>query len=268
MTVTAVAAIVVTAVASGIWGGLLTVNLATTPALPWSAVAALLLLWGAWRYADGEGPPARTASARRMGLRANRIDSRTFVLALIAGGCALCALVGAWIVLYQSGAMAGNRVPDFAQYPLGTVIAVIAVAAIVGAVTEEGAFRGYVQGLLEGRARPATAIIVTSLLLAPEHAATQGFAWPTFVFYLLVDAMLGTTAYLCDSILPGIVIHAAGLATFFAWIWPADAARVTGAAAMSQPWFSIHVVQIVVFGAASLVAYRRLSAAGLRRQIA
>jgi membrane protease YdiL (CAAX protease family) len=266
MVATGLGALIATGVASGIWGGLLTANLATTPAVPWSAPVMLLLLALVWMYAGGRGPPARTQATRRASLRATSIDRRTFLLALVAGGSALIALIGVWIVSFQSGAMRGNSVPDFSPYPLQTVVAVIVTAAVMGAVTEEGAFRGYAQGLFERRWPAAVAIGVTALLLAPGHAATQGFALPTFVFYLLVDAMLGATAYLCGSILPGVAIHAAGLAVFFAWIWPNDAARPIGTAALSQTWFWIHVAQVAVFGIASIVAYRRLAATQPRRQ--
>ena len=266
MVATGLGALIAAGIASGIWGGLLTANLATTPALPWSAPVMLLLLAFAWMYAGGRGPPKRTQATRRGSLRGTGIDRAAIGLALVAGGCALIALIGVWIVLFESGAMHGNSVPDFSAYPLQTVVAVIVTAAVMGAVTEEGAFRGYAQGLFEQRWSAAVAIGVTALLLAPGHAATQGFALPTFVFYLLVDAMLGVTAYLCGSILPGIAIHAAGLAVFFAWIWPNDAARPIGAAALSETWFWIHVAQIAIFGIASIVAYRRLAAAHPRRQ--
>ena len=46
------------------------------------------------------------------------------MLALVAGGSALIALIGLWIVSFQSGAMRGNSVPDFSPYPLQTVVAV------------------------------------------------------------------------------------------------------------------------------------------------
>jgi membrane protease YdiL (CAAX protease family) len=257
--VTGVAAIVATAVISAIWAGLLTANLAATPGVPWSVPIAAGLLWLAWRWADGHGPPMRTAAQRHVSLRARSIAWVRFALALLAGGCALIALAGWWIVSFESGAMRGNRMPDLSAYPLVTVAPVIVMAAVVGGVTEEAAFRGYVQSLLERRHSPVIAVLVTAIVLAPEHAATQGFAVPTFVFYLLVDLMLGTTAYLTQSIVPGIVIHAAGLAMFFTLIWPADAARPTGAAAAAQLWFWIHVAQVGVFGVGSVFAYRRLA---------
>jgi membrane protease YdiL (CAAX protease family) len=261
----AVLTLVLTGLASGVWAGLLTLNLNTSPALPWAAVAMACVLWLAWKYADGRWWPQRTSAARHRLLRARRIDASAFTLALVAGGLSLVALAGVWILSFQSGLMRGNALPDFSQYPLQSVVAVLVMAAVVGGVTEEAGFRGYFQSLLE-RSYPAwVSIVVTALLLAPGHAATQGFAWPTFVFYLLVDAMLGTTAYLCNSILPGIVVHAAGLAMFFALIWPNDAQRTVGAAALDDHWFWLHAAQVVVFAALAMAAYRRLAAAMPRR---
>jgi hypothetical protein len=130
----------------------------------------------------------------------------------------------------------------------------------VGAATEEAAFRGYLQSLLERRTSGAAAIVVTALCLAPGHASTQGFAWPTFAFYLVVDVMLGTVANLCDSILPAIAVHAAGLAAFFTLIWPDDPRRIVGAAALHDLWLWTHLAQAVIFTGLALLAFRRLAA--------
>jgi membrane protease YdiL (CAAX protease family) len=256
----ALLALIATALASGLWAGLLIENLHTTPAIPWSAVAMAGVLYGAWQSANGRGWPRRTSAARRALLRARRVEPAAFALALLAGGLALIALGALWIVLFQTGWMRGNRLPDFSSYPPQTVAATLAMAAVVGAVTEEAAFRGYLQSLLERRCSPRVSILLAALALAPGHAATQGPALPTLGFYLLVDAMLGLTAFLTDSILPGLVVHAAGLAAFFAWIWPADAGRAIGAAALHDPWLWIHTGQAAVFTALAIVAYCRLAA--------
>jgi membrane protease YdiL (CAAX protease family) len=258
----AAATLVLTGLASGVWGALLTINLRTTPAVPWAVVVMAAVLWLGWRYANGWGWPQRTSAVRRTLLRARPIGASAFVLALLAGALSLVALTGLWIVFSQTGVMSGNKLPDFSQYPWLSVMATIAMAAVVGAVTEEAGFRGYFQSLLERRYPAWLSIIATALVLAPAHAATQGIALPTFVFYLLVDAMLGTTAYLCNSILPGIVVHAAGLAVFFAFIWPADAHRLIGNAALDDAWFWVHAAQVGVFSALAIVAYRRLAAIG------
>jgi len=251
--------VILSALVSGVWAALLTENLRTTPALPWSCVAMAGVLWLAWEYAGGRGWPERTSATRRALLRARRVDRSTLGLALAAGGLSLGALAGLWIAAFQTGWMSGNPLPDFSLYPWQTVAAVIAMAAVVGAVSEEAGFRGYFQSLLERRWSPRVSVLGAALLLAPGHASTQGFALPTFGFYLLVDVMLGTTAYLCDSILPGIALHAAGLVVFFALIWPFDAGRAVGAPALRDPWLWIHAAQAIGFAVLALLSFRRLA---------
>ena len=133
-------------------------------------------------------------------------------------------------------------------------------ASLVNAVAEEVAFRGYLQGALEPRVGGAAAIAITALVMAPAHGATQGFVWPTFVFYLAVDAMLGATAYLTDSVLPGIATHAFGILVFFTLVWPNDSARqplTAGSAA--DVWLWLHAAQAVLFAGLSLWAFARLA---------
>jgi len=136
-------ALVVTTAVSGLWSALVVANLKISPAVPWASPAMAVLLWVMWRYAGGRWWPNQTAHARRLYLRANRVSIRVFMAALVAGACSLVALAGIWIVLFQTGVMRGNRLPDFSQYPLSTVVAVLVTASLVGGLVEEAGFRGY-----------------------------------------------------------------------------------------------------------------------------
>lgn len=248
-------AFTLTMLTGGVWTALLAVNLSSTPALPWCVPAMALLLWGLWQYLRGRGWPARTSAARRHYLRANSVSATVWTWSLLAGALSIVALTGLWIVLFQLLPMRGNRLPDFSQFPLLTVGLVLVMGSLVNAVAEEAGLRGYLQGLLETDFGGPLAILITALVIAPGHGLTQGFAWPTFLFYLIVDVMFGALAYFTRSILPGIVVHAVGIFAFFAVVWPDDAARPppTGDA-----WFYVHVGQAVIFGVAALVAFRRL----------
>jgi membrane protease YdiL (CAAX protease family) len=254
-----VLALVLTSLASGLWGALLLVNLQTSPAVPWAVVAMAVLLWTMWQYAGGRWWPSKTSRARRAFLRANRVSTRIFTMALVSGACSLVALTGIWIVLFQTGLMRGNQVPDFSHYPTLTVVAVLMMAAVVGAFTEEAGFRGYVQVALEREFSAPVAIAIAALALTPGHGVTQGFAWPTVLFYLLVDVMLGVTAYLCNSVWPGVAIHANGLLIFFAFVWPFDSRRPLVGNAVTDWWFWVHAAQALVFSVLAVLAFRRLS---------
>jgi len=69
-------AVVMTGLVSGVWGGLLLANLATTPAAPWAAAAMALVLWTLWSYLGGRGPPASTQANDCCGAVRFRRDSR------------------------------------------------------------------------------------------------------------------------------------------------------------------------------------------------
>ena len=256
---TGLLALVLTTLISAIWGALLATNLNTSPGVPWAAGVMAGFLWLAWQYAGGRWRPRRTSEARRLSLRATPVGGRVLAWALGAGVLALIALTGTWIVLFQTGLMRGNTLPDYSRYPPLTVAAALAMASVLGGLTEEAAFRGYFQGMLERECPAPLAITMTAMLMAPGHALTQGFAWPTFVFYLLVDIMLGVTAYLCNSVWPSAVVHAAGLLIFFTLVWPSDSARPLAGDAIRDGWLWIHSGQAAIFLVLATLAFLRLA---------
>lgn len=253
-------AFALTAVVGGVWSALLSVNLATSPAIPWAVVVMAALLWLLWRYLGGAGWPRGTAQARGQSLRARRLPGRVFVWAVGAGLLAIVALAGFWIVLFQLAHLPATRaLPGYAQYPLVTVALALVMASLVGAVAEEAMFRGYFQGLLEGAVGGVAAILITALVMAPEHALTQGFVWPTVLFYLVVDIMLGATAFLTQSILPSLVTHGVGLLVFFTLVWPGDVIRQAVGSGAPELWFWLHGAQTFVFAVLATFAFIHLA---------
>jgi membrane protease YdiL (CAAX protease family) len=251
-------AIVLTAASGALWSALLLFNLKVSPAIPWSAVIALGLSGLAFAWLGGKWAPARTQSARKTYLRATPVRPGIFATAIAAGALGIIALAGFWIVLFQLVKMPGNS-SDFSKLPTLTVAALLATSALIGAVFEEAGFRGYFQGTLERYVRAPVAILMCALVMAPEHAATQGFVWPTMLFYLLVDVMLGASAALTKSILPGVVVHAIGLAVFFGIVWPADQTRALVWQHGADIWFWLHAGQTILFGLASVLLFVRLA---------
>jgi membrane protease YdiL (CAAX protease family) len=252
-------ALALTMFAGGVWSGLLVANLQTSPSIPWAVAAMAPLLWLMWQYLDGRWWPRSTSQLRHRCLRARRVAGPVFAWALIAGCLSIVSLTGFWIVLLGLVKVHGNPLPDFSQYPILTVVLVIGMASLVAAAAEEAGFRGYLQGLLEHKVGGPLAILLGALLMEPGHGATQGFAWPTMLFYFLVDVMFGTTAYLTNSILPSLVIHTIGLTVFFSLVWPNDPARQLIESGAADPWFWIHVAQAVVFAMLAIVAFKRLA---------
>ena len=249
----------ITVFGAGVWATLVTVNLASTPGIPWSVPVMAVLLWLMWLYLGGKGWPRSTSRARRFCLRANPVPGSVFAWAQVAGGLSLVALAGYWIVLSQLVKMPGNAVPDFSNYPLRTVVLTIAMASLAAPLTEEPAFRGYCQVILERQFRPPTAVIISSILFSLAHGPTQGFLWPKLLVYFFVGVMFGTTAHLANSIVPNIPVHFFGLLIFFTLIWPRDATRGLLAETGADAWFWIHLAQAAVFTVLAILAYVRLA---------
>jgi membrane protease YdiL (CAAX protease family) len=186
------------------------------------------------------------------------VPAKLFATAVAAGATCLVALAGLWIVLFEMVKVPGNSA-DFSRFPVWTVTVAITTAALVGAVFEEGGFRGYFQGTLERYLPGPVAIAICALVMAPEHALTQGFVWPTMAFYLLVDIMLGFCARITRSVVPGIVVHTLGLMLFFGVVWPADKTRTQIWAHGADAWFWLHAGQAVLFGVAGIWLFVRLA---------
>ena len=251
--------IALTLVVGGIWTALLAGNLALSPAIPWAVPVMAVLLGLMWAYLGGRFVPRRTSAARRRYLRARLVAAPVFAWALAAGLLSIVALAGLWIVLYQLAHLPPRALPNFSRYPLLTAALLLVMASLVNAVAEEASFRGYFQGALERRLSGPAAILLVAVVMAPEHASTQGFVWPTLLFYLCADVMLGTLVYLTGSILPGVVVQSLGLLVFFTLVWPGDVLRHLVAAGDASLWFWLHVAQTVVFAALALLAFTRLA---------
>lgn len=263
-------ALLLIGLAGAVWAALAYANLKTTPSIPWCLPAIAAALWLMWRYLGGRGRPRSTSASRRRLLRANPVTRQALTWSLIAGILAIVALAGYWIVLFSLVRLPPNPlVPqNFVSSPV-MIAAFILGASLVAPIAEESAVRGYLQSSLEREFRPATAVLLSSVVFALAHV-TQGVMWPKLFLYLLVGVTFGTMAYLNDSILPVIPVHFLADVTFFVLIWPHDAGRTLVSQSGAGLWFWVHVAQAVGFTCLAIVAFRRLArvTAEHRRELA
>jgi len=242
----------------GAWGALLVTNLRTDPAIPWAVPAMAVVLWLMWKYLGGIWWPRSTSEARRLYLRANPVPGRVIAWTLLAGVLSIVALAGCWIVLFQLVKMSPNVLPDFSQYPLLTTVLVIVMASLVSPVTEEAAFRGYCQVILEREFAGPAAVSISSVLFALAHL-THGFFWPKLLVYFLVGVVFGVIAYLTRSTIPALPVHIIGDLTFFTLVWPHDASRRLVWNGGADTWFWIHVAQAIIFTVLAIPAFMRVA---------
>ena len=182
-------------------------------AVPWAVLVMAVYLYFLWRWLRGDGAPGSTSADRRKSLRANAISPDLFVMTVFAGILGFVALVPFTILLGRLVTLNQARpikLPD--GMPSITAFALIVMASIVAGVVEEAAFRGYMQGPIERRFGPATAILLPGALFGLAHFTHHPSVAVLSVlpFYVLVAAVYGMMAYASNSILPGIALHAGG----------------------------------------------------------
>jgi len=153
-----------------------------------------------WQYLSGTGWPRRTSAIRRRYLRANHVSAKPYALAVLTGVLGVIALAGVWIVLFQLAKTPANVLADGSKYPLMTVVLVTVMSSLVSPISEEIAFRGYSQQVLEGQFSGLTAVVLSSTLFMLAHA-NHGLYWTKLSVYFLAGLTFGAIALLTDSIL-------------------------------------------------------------------
>jgi hypothetical protein len=95
--------------------------------------------------------------------------------------------------------------------PRATMFALLVMASLVAGVTEEAAFRGYMQGPIERRYGLAPAILVNGTAFGLLHFPNHPDAVLTMLpYYIAVAAVYGGLTWAANSILPALVLHAGG----------------------------------------------------------
>jgi membrane protease YdiL (CAAX protease family) len=193
-------------------GGLARMNLRIGTALPWAMLPMALYLWVYWTYLRGRWGDPRTASSRRATLRANALTPAVWRASLGAGVLgfgALLALLAVAARVVQLPASSPIATPP--EMPVVTALVLLVMQSIVAGVTEEAAFRGYMQSLIERRHGVVLAIVVNGvffgLLHFGNHPADVLMMLP---YYVAVSAVYGGLTWAADSILPALVLHVVG----------------------------------------------------------
>jgi membrane protease YdiL (CAAX protease family) len=200
-----VTGLVVAGVPTILWAVVATVNLRFTPLVPWAAPLMAVILWIYWRY---------LSKTRGDQLRAAPLTPRVWRLALLGGGLAVAAVWASFAALRDVLHIAAPS-GDASHIPVWTIVATILMLAIVAGVSEEAGFRGAMQVPLERAYGPATAIAITSVVFTLVHLTHGKAIVPFLPFYFVVAVIYGLLAYLTGSILPTIILHAAGDALMF-----------------------------------------------------
>ena len=197
------------------WALLVKWNTEHGSTVPWAVPIMAVYLWAYWRYVRGAGWPQSTSKARRATSRVNPLSADQWSLALVAGALGIGS-----VILFQGVLGRLVRLPqqedlDVSLYPVATVASWLLMSAAVSGVVEETAYRGFLQRPIECRHGPVVAILTTGLVFGLSHFTHPEVTVVLLPFYMGVAAVYGGLAYLTDSTLPGMMLHAGGNALGF-----------------------------------------------------
>jgi membrane protease YdiL (CAAX protease family) len=194
------------------WAALLSLNLRVAKVAPWAILAMGIYLICYWKYIGGRWGSKTTAGERAANLRANPLSPEIWGASLASGLLGFATIVAMLVSM--------GRVVDLPPsaplttppgMPSITAFLLLTMSSVVAGVTEEAAFRGYIQGPVERRYGLALAIVINGaafgLLHFPNHPAA---VWRMLPYYIAVSAVYSGITWAADSILPAIVLHSGG----------------------------------------------------------
>ena len=192
------------------WVVMARLNAHVLPEVPWAAGATLLYLAVYIAWLHGAGPPGRWKAARRYRLRLWRADSNAWSKEGIGVTLALLATIGGlafiWILIGSP-----EQPPDLSRYTTTEYrISIAVMGALVSGVTEEAAYRGYMQRGLE-RFGAGHAIVVSAAVFTLVHGV-HGLSHLLLLGpgIFIAGVVYGMLARHTGSIVPGAVAHFLG----------------------------------------------------------
>ena len=224
----------------GALGGLGAWNLRVGTLVPWAIFPMAIYLWAYFSFIGGSWGGSG-ADVRRQNLRANRLSWKVWRAALPAGVLGLGAILSLLNVIARLAHLpAGSPISAPHGMPVVTMAVLLSMQSVVAGISEESAFRGYMQSII-GRRYGVTAAVAISgtlfgLLHFPNHPGDVVLMLP---YYVAVSAVYGGLTWAANSILPALVLHAGGdIAVLMRWWLTGRPEWQVGAVAQPLVWES------------------------------
>ena len=203
------------------WGGLSALNRRIGTTVPWVILPMAVYLALYWGFLSGRWGDPERAAARPANLRANRLPPGMWGRSLAAGAlgfAALLALLALAARLVRLPATPPIVMP--AAMPVITAFLLIVMQSIVAGVTEEAAFRGYMQSPIERQYGVIIAIVVNGVIFGLLHFSSHlNDVLLMLPYYVAVAAVYGGLTWATDSILPALVLHSVGDIVVLTRLW-------------------------------------------------
>jgi membrane protease YdiL (CAAX protease family) len=172
----------------------------------------VVYLWAYWRFIRGDWGSPESAATRRQYLRAHALPGDVWPMALVSGLLGFGALLAFVAVMARLVTLPESaQITTPAGMPAVTGFMLLTVASLVAGVTEEAAFRGYMQTPIEQRYGLPLAILVNGTMFGLLHFPNHPDAVLTMLpYYIAVAAVYGGLTWAANSILPSLVLHVGG----------------------------------------------------------
>lgn len=228
--------------------GLIGWNLRVGTSVPWAIVPMAIYLWAYFNFIGGRWG-TYGAEGRRQHLLATRLSRNVWSAALPAGALGLGAILVLLTVVARLVRLpAGSPISAPPGMPVVTMAMLLAMQSVVAGISEESAFRGYMQSMIGQRYGVAAAIVISGtffgLLHFPNHPGDVVLMLP---YYVAVSAVYGGLTWAANSILPALVLHAVGdIAVLTRWWVTGRPEWQMGAVAQPLVWDSGIDIQFVL----------------------
>ena len=221
------------------WAALLApLNLRVGPSVPWSVAPMAAYLWLYWKFVTADDGSRPDGAWRRDYARANRISSATWQVALLTGVAGFAALIAFVRVMARLVILPASTpiIMPAGMSPV-SMFTLLIMGSVVAGVTEEVAFRGYMQTPLERRYGLPAAILICGiafgLLHFPNHPRHVMVMLP---YYIAVTAVYAGITSAANSIRPAVVLHVLGDVWSLTRLWVTGAPEWQAATPSEQIW--------------------------------
>ena len=150
MTILAAAATAVAVLLGGNlpWAGLGTWNLRVGTSVPWAIVPMAIYLLIYWQFIGGKWGSSSSRANRRALVRAHSLPVSVWSASLAAGLLGFATLVASLVVAARLVSLPSSApIVTPPEMPLVSGFLLLVMQSVVAGVTEEAAFRGYVQSV-------------------------------------------------------------------------------------------------------------------------
>lgn len=234
-------------------------NLRFVNRVPWAVVPMGAYLWMYWKYTTGGIGSREMAVWRRDHARANRVPSAVWPIARLTGAMGFAAIIAFVRVMARIVTLPTSApITKPLGMPPASMFILLVMGSVVAGLTEEVAFRGYMQTPLERRFGLAAAVLISGVTFGvlhfPNHPRHVLVMLP---YYIAVTAVYGGITSAANSILPALVLHAAGDVWSLTRLWLTGAPEWQATTPTQQIWTTGLDLDFVV----ALLAFVSLSAA-------